>query len=78
MTAPGRTVAGRSARGSRVLEDVVPLDVAVLESVMHRRVSIHVGVRDTILMRDDSGLLGRARKPSASSQLSGRHADGLR
>ena len=36
MTAPGRTVAGRSARGSRVLEDV-----AVLRSLMDRRVSIH-------------------------------------
>ena len=40
MTAPGRTVAGRSARGSRVLEDVVP-GVAVLGSLMDRRVSIH-------------------------------------
>ena len=72
MTAPGRTVAGRSARGSRVLEDVVPLDVAVLESVMDRRVSIHDRV-DTKLMRVDSGLLGggegRARRPSSGAPI---------
>ncbi len=65
MTAPGRTVAGRSARGSRVLEDV-----AVLRSLMDRRVSIH-GNLDTRRLR----FVGRpAARPPGTRHRPSSHA----